>query len=376
MKTFTLTFTLLLTAAAGPLFAQQSLEVRYPTYSLSAVASLKNRPDAELVPMLTGKVDSLGKKAEKNRFGFLFRSNAKSLGSTTILELTDAETRQSIKKISLEEYFGKETSGWKLVDQSSSSSASSIVSVFSIKQKDFEGTLTREMTVIQDRSLPAGKGIRVAFWLESKTLRTISATFHLAAEGLASSAGSLVIVASTEPAAQVNPMMTVSFSGAKQIQVEAPKKGKAQSITITTNTVQLAAEAKSQLLSFSVAGTNAWYGESVRRQAQNLAAYFSTGKTSPNVVPVTIADKPHASPRDTMTYTIYCQNLGTSVATGAEVSNPIPQGTTYVAGSAAGANTSISFEKTGETIAAIKWLFQDAIQAGEERSVTFKVVVR
>jgi hypothetical protein len=65
-----------------------------------------------------------------------------------------------------------------------------------------------------------------------------------------------------------------------------------------------------------------------------------------------------------------------------DVTNPIPQGTKYIEGSAEGPGSSIELTKTAPAppsegvVTAIKWIFKDKILPGEEQWVRFKVLVK
>lgn len=107
-----------------------------------------------------------------------------------------------------------------------------------------------------------------------------------------------------------------------------------------------------------------------------------TKRNDPNVVIVTSMDKKAAQPKDTVTVTLTCMNIGNAAASNVVMSNPIPQGTSYIEGSAFGEATEISFVRAGGSLPAlgsvtsVSWKVSDDLKAGEERTAVFKVIVR
>jgi uncharacterized repeat protein (TIGR01451 family) len=105
-------------------------------------------------------------------------------------------------------------------------------------------------------------------------------------------------------------------------------------------------------------------------------------------------------PGETLRYTIAFTNEGTRAALAGSVviTNPLPEGTLYVDGSAEGTDTEITFSVDGETFAgpavlqvregettrpaeasdyrAIRWTYQPALAAGDASEVSFELEVR
>ncbi len=104
-------------------------------------------------------------------------------------------------------------------------------------------------------------------------------------------------------------------------------------------------------------------------------------------------------PGDVLRYTIVFQNTSSQdVAAGSVViTNPLPEDTVYVEGSAAGDRTSVTFSVDGETFAApealvvgegaaaraadsadyraIRWTYQPLLAAGETSEVSFELLI-
>jgi uncharacterized repeat protein (TIGR01451 family) len=106
---------------------------------------------------------------------------------------------------------------------------------------------------------------------------------------------------------------------------------------------------------------------------------------------------------DVLVYTITYENTGKTAAVDARIVNPIPKGTVYVAGSAEGANTEISYSidnnrswhsqpvmiqtqrpdgmienkaATMERYTHISWVVKKPLQPGQSGKVSFKVNVK
>lgn len=106
------------------------------------------------------------------------------------------------------------------------------------------------------------------------------------------------------------------------------------------------------------------------------------------------------SPGDVLRYTISFTNQGTQTARAGTIviTNPLPEGTEYVDGSAGGAGTVVTFSVDGESFAApeslviqrdgtsraataadyrsIRWTFRPALPAGESGEVWFELRIR
>lgn len=105
------------------------------------------------------------------------------------------------------------------------------------------------------------------------------------------------------------------------------------------------------------------------------------------------------SPGDTLEYIILAKNTGDGLMTNPEIVDPIPQGVKYIAGSATGENCRIRFSTDGgesysewpvsvpvsegggnrdarpEEITHIKWEIEENIPAGDQKTLSFRVIV-
>lgn len=364
-------------------YAQQirSVELKYPMFKL-AVSTHIQPADAEFVPFAMAKHDSLPKKSEKRRFGILFSEDAKNLGRTTLMEIFDAQTNKSIKKISLDEYYGKESANWKLITAESKATAKKITSAFDVKGTDRSFKLIREVEVKDDNNLPTGKGVSINFYIRSTTAGILKAIFYGKAEGVIKTDSSTIIIGSAEPEVKINPMLVVGASPKAQVQYDPnQKKDKLQLFTIIGDTVSVVAQKQTLLFSLNVSGTTVGFKEHIEKQAVNLGKYFRTLKSVPDFAAVTLSDKQSTKPGDTVTYTIIYHNIGSGAGKDIAVNNQIPRGTVYIEESAEGVGSDITFARGPARgnipgiVSNIQWKFKDLIRPGEERSVKYKVRV-
>ena len=340
--------------------ASAQVSIQYAGYTLSGAAGLSGNQDAGIIPFAAGKLDKLPAKDQDSRFGILYRDNAQSLSTTTLMEIVDAATNAVVKKVTLEEYYGNETLTWNNGDMK----------------------LTRQVKLVESVNLPEGKQLRIDFRLESAKAVNVYVKFYGKAEGLFKSSGRTFSISNIDPQTTERPAMVGFVEQAKQITAEPLKKGKPQSFTITTTAHKAEAGQEASLFTLEIAGTSVPFPGSASQQAANLQTYFTSHKAAAKIAVETVPDKQKTSPGDTLTYKIYYHNIGTDNAANMSVSGPIPEGTAYIEGSASGEGTTITLERkkaavpqTGAVIN-ITWNDQRILKPGEERWVEYKVVTR
>jgi len=358
------------------------IELKYPTYLVTAPVQINNLPDANLVPLIAAKNDSLTKKSASHRFGILYRDDVKALSKTIVLQLLDAETNQPIKDISLDEYFGKENSGWKFNQDESKSTSTKSTSVFSVTAGSRKFEFIREVELKDDQNLPLGKEVIVSFAMKSDNLMKVKVKFLGKAEGTFKPEKSAFTIASDENSAGVNAVLVYQVSPSSRVRVgAAAKKGTPQPFTVETDQLSIEPQRQTTVLSFAVAGSTIRSKKHVSTQAQNIAAYLATRVSKPAMVSVTQTNKSATSPGDTLTYKIIYHNIGTGAAADISIENPIPKGSTYIENSAEGPGSAISLLRGAATstgagsVDKVTWKFKDPIFPGEEREVKFKVLI-
>jgi uncharacterized repeat protein (TIGR01451 family) len=377
------TLAIVFTMAAATILAvgqtSNGSAVKYPTYSVLAIGELKSNADADLAPLIEGKNDSLTEKEAAKRFGILYNVSGSQLSNTTVLELVDGTTNQTIKKVSLDEYFGKESATWKNVPAESETTATGSTSVYSVQKGKTTLKVVRDIRIVNDAGLPEGKRIDVTFSVEPNSAMKLKAKFNGKAEGGFSTKGNTFWIGNGDKTSPATIIVNVSPS--PKIAAEGAKKGQTQAFTVSGGTVSAANGKKTPVLSFSVSGTTTRFADHEAEQVQNVRAYFENHTTKPKMVTVTSADKTTDHPGDTLTYTITSDNIGTGPAADIEINNKIPAGSAYIENSAEGEGSDITVtrgpvDKTGTGVAnQLTWKFKTPISPGEERRVSFKVIL-
>jgi uncharacterized repeat protein (TIGR01451 family) len=333
------------------------VSVKYPGYTLAVPSVLEGYSDAELVPFVAGKIDSLPKKAAQSRFGILFRDDAKNLSGITVMEILDAATNKVIRKINLDEYFNG---------------------------KDNELKFIKEINLVEDEALPGGKKLEVSFSLQSSSALKVKARLHGKVEGSLAQASNGFVISNNEPLTSLKPALLFQVITGVPAQMEVAKKAKQQTFVLTGSAVAVEPNQKTKVLSFDIVGSTVSFAKYVSQQVENVKGYYAGKNVAPNVIVVTMSEKPKTSPGDTMTYAIYYHNIGTAPATDINLTGLIPAGTRYLEGSATAEikDAIISYTRkeakppTKGDVLSVKWNDKTKIKSGEERWVRYKVVVR
>ncbi|HSQ75741.1 MAG TPA: hypothetical protein VLT13_09310 [Bacteroidota bacterium] len=96
----------------------------------------------------------------------------------------------------------------------------------------------------------------------------------------------------------------------------------------------------------------------------------------PHLVVISATDKETTQPGDTVAFTVTCTNIGASAATDVTVSNPVPDGMMYLEGTATSYGCVVSMDRSAAGVKKVSWTFTDPVEAGGERTVSFKARVR
>jgi uncharacterized repeat protein (TIGR01451 family) len=367
---------------SSTVLSQKVVELQYPAYSVKVFAQPRSDEEMKAAPFITATQRS-EKGKELRPFGIFLREKGESAGTQGILEILDAEKNVSIKKVSLDEWFGKESAGWKTVPAGAKNSPGKIVSKFRIQSGAYDLSLIRDISIAEDRNLPLGKIIQIALSAESDTPLKLRVKFYGIAEGVTKSTGASLIIMENDTLTPIHPALVFhSLQGSTIDVVRSSKKGTAPRITVTTKTIPLAAKTSATVLALEIAGTSISFDEQIAQQAENLKSYCTTRMGKPAVVTLSQANKRTTRPGDTLMFTLYSHNIGTAPATENSLNNIIPAGTVYLEGTAEGRGTEIIYTRMQTAlpqsglVTNITWKYSDPIYPGEERIASFKVLIQ
>ena len=377
-----ISFIVIFFAFSAIALAQKVVELQYPTYSVIVFSQLRSEDEMKDAPFLTARQRTV-KGKELRPFGILLREKGKSSDMQTVLEIIDAEKNVSIKKVSLAEYFGKETASWQTIGAESKTSPQKIVSVFRIQSGVYNFKLIRELAITEDRNLPLGKKINMAFSMESKNPLKLRVKFYGLAEGTWKSLGNSLLISDLDTVSRIHSTLVFHPLQESTIDVARPsKKGDAPRFIVTTKVTSLPTNTPTIVFTIEVAGTSILFDGYIVRQAENIQTYFNTHIGKPAIVTVTQASKASSHPGDTLLFLLYSHNIGTAPAIENTLNNIIPAGTLYLEGTAEGKGSDITYTRRQAAppqmnpVTNITWKYQDPIYSGEERIASFKVVVQ
>jgi uncharacterized repeat protein (TIGR01451 family) len=360
MKKILLSIALVLSAAAV-MTAQQAkhgTSVKYPLFEMTAFPQ-PSAADAPGQPFLMAR----GEKGKKDQFGIQFGGAA---GTAAAIEFLDAGNKV-LKSVTVNDLLGKGTaSGMKLLRSSADGSGARSEAVYELPFVGGTNELAiRAMSIADDGG--NNTKLLISFSLKEDVPGLAAVRVMLPVDGQATAQENGFVIASrTQP-----------FS------ISAAVYPKPQSVVLEKNALII----KCSVSSLSTKQSEApllWLVVEGGAKNEGAAAVKKNAKyaSEPSLVIITSADKKHTQPADTVQYSVVCTNIGLGNATEVVLSNPIPAGTTYVEGSAAGEGTDISVERTKAsapqrgTAASVKWKLKQSLQPGAEKIVSFKVIVQ
>ncbi len=149
-------------------------------------------------------------------------------------------------------------------------------------------------------------------------------------------------------------------------------------VVITCDPRVVPASSETALLWLVIKGVTSLSPTDAKTQALKAIQESVVGASEPRLVVVNTADKQKLGQSDTAAYTIICTNIGTGEATGVVLGNPVPRGVRYLTGSATTAGT--TFNVDGDAAVSgtqsLKWVLNNPLMPGEERLVSFKVILQ
>lgn len=329
--------------------------ISFPQHSVEFFArpSITN---ATLLPFIQAKTKS------GDVFGINFQGIS---GTAPFIELNDANGKV-ITTMTVNDFLGKSTGkGIKLISSKIAGSGNKSENIYEITSSQGKYSIIISSLATSDRSTketPAKLLVRMVAKNIPASIST--ARIILPVDGTAETKVNGVIVTGKK---SVQPMYISIYPKAEKINLEKKNVSLAMTVSKSFNETLLL------FLSIDCADT---------KEAASAALQSIDQSKENNISIVTISNKTTAEPADTVTYHVICTNIGKGSVSDIIVTNPISAGTIYLEGSASGDDTQITFDRNpavapqvGE-VKMIKWKLSKSLNIGEEKIVTFKVVVQ
>ncbi|MDE3058225.1 MAG: DUF11 domain-containing protein [Bacteroidota bacterium] len=309
---------------------------------------------------------SVNAKKGEEPFGFWY--------SGAVLELKDAATKKTIATVTADE----------LANGKSEAVTGGTQTTYTVGKGGKKFDLMIESVMKPDAGMPLGEMLVVSFKVKGVSAAKVSAELKMKTDGAAEKLGTSGIAVNrivkdiaSYPAIVLTAVKPVKITVSKRL-----KKELQQNVSIESANISLSAAEWSSLCVFDVNGSTVDDAVKSVAQAHRIINHVSAKESTPEVVMFNRTSSPTTTPGDTITFTISYVNIGSGTATDAEITNPIPAGTVYLEGSAAGDGTEVSIDRKpaagnqlGEA-ALVRWKVTKAIFPGEGGSVSMKAVVR
>lgn len=334
---------------------EKSVSIRYPEFVLAYHPNPQSDNQAAL-PLVSGSL----LRGSKERFGFFLSGQD---GASFVFEISDATGMR--KGITVNDLLGKPSNSGVRVLESYLDPAGQISSqVFELQFPGgpVEFVLRAVVSGVEGNTAQTPQ-LLVSTTLRKTGARKFSVRWTLNAEGNLEAKGNNFSLASRSGSAGVTALLSPNDA---KLTVEGPK------LTISS----------AMNIWLIMSGSRTAGAANVKNELLNNLAEAEAKKNEPNVVIVTSMDKKAAQPKDTVTVTLTCMNIGNAAASNVVMSNPIPQGTSFLEGSAFGETTVISFVRSGGalpalgSVSSVSWRVNGDLMAGEERVAGFKVIVQ
>ena len=302
----------------------------------------------------------------KSKSGELFGVNFQGVdGNSSFIELLDS-TGKAVKAVTVNEFLGKSsTKGVKLVSSTIAGSGNRSENVYEITTTQGKFSLIASSLATAVRSTketPAKLFVRMI--LKDAPGTIYSAHIILPVEGTAEIKSGGFIISGKK---STQPMVSTVYPKADKVLIEK------KNVSITTKSIKVGNESLLLFLTIDCANT----------KDEGTAALLSYDqKNEINISIVNVSNKTTARPGDTISYQIICTNIGSGSASDIVITNPIAAGAQYLDNSAEGVDTEISFDRNAAATPAlgeakmIKWKLTKNLNVGEEKVVSFKVLIK
>jgi uncharacterized repeat protein (TIGR01451 family) len=307
-------------------------------------------------------------------------------------ELFDAEAGEIIRRVTVAEALGSETGeGCSLVSDERPDPDTAIAR-YEIEADDYKLVLTRTIKAMGDPNLSAKRRLVVLYDVANLTFHPISLRFAVrqfsGADVARAESGALLSVLRETEADHAAAVYIQSFTGGSgDVTVEVGESDTDAAPTVVTWAAQPVARKLAQprvevgVVNVTVTTAD---GGLAPQEAENVAAYFDTGRAEPRLAATVTVDKQEAYPGDVLEYRLRCVNIGTGPAVDGAVSDPVPDGVEYVLGSATGDGAGVTYSVDGGEsydadirgdVTHIRWAIEQPILPGDAIEVSFRARV-
>jgi uncharacterized repeat protein (TIGR01451 family) len=319
------------------------------------------KAEAKLLPFVEGQLLS----GKRERFGVQFGGVPTT---TTIVEIL-GPSNSVIKAMSLNELLGNGTRGAITSRGSSVLSGRRIETIYDVPAQG--GTIQLVLRAIvtgDDDGAGAGQQLVVSFSLKSPTSLTAGLRLSLPVAGTPEQ---------TEHGFAITPKGGGAALAASIFPFTATASVQKNRLVLTSPVASTSSSGDVPQLWFVM---SAFSGTGAKAEAGTWLRSSAPAPDDPRVVIVSSVDKKVTQPRDTVTYTLIVANIGTGTANDISLNNPIPKGTRYLEQTATANGLTVSFARAGGSpkgeVSSITWKTPQPVVAGEERIVSFKVIVQ
>lgn len=336
-----------------------NVTLNYKNFSLSFAHQplLTNR---KLLPFIDGEISG-----SKERIGIYF---GQTEATSPVLEILDGKG-SPIKSLSVNDIIGKGISKEEnLLPSASSLKPRRAENIYSVRLPQGDVRVIVKAIATGDES-KNDQELVITFSLSAKASLAASLRLTLPYVGTGEAGESGMSVTSkngtTALAASVFPF-------GNRISIEKNK------FVITSGTQAVEAGEENAFVWLVIKGVTSSSSNDVRTQVQKIVKHSVVGQDEPRLVVVNTADKERLQQSDTAAYTIICTNVGTGDASNVVLGNPIPKGTKYLQNSATTLGTKFEVTKglqsAGEE--SLKWTLVNPLKPGEERMLSFKLILQ
>ena len=333
----------------------EKLTLSYGTFDVSY--STQVQKGDVVLPFIEGTIVT----PTKGRFGVLYKN---SDGKSSVVDILDGAGK-TLASVTVNDIIGKSSTGVKSVSSKTIGDRLS-ESLYTVSTSNGPVTLKVSALKAGDKeNSNAPQQLIITFSLASKSEQNLALRVNLKVDGSATKYQNGVIVSGKTSASAIS-LVTLPMSNSADVKSNAIVfQSSAKAVSKETPLLWIVAEG---------AGSQKGAGEAITAAAQTMNA--------PKIVVVNTTSKPNAQPGDTVTYTLVCKNVGTGDATNVVITNPIPTGTLYLAGSASDTDMDVELDRENapapqmNPVTQIKWTLKNALRSGDEQNIVFKVLIQ